>query len=66
MKNAYNILVRNPEEKRPLGRTRLRWVNDIRMDLKEIGLAIVDWIHLTKYRDQWRPVVDTVMNLWFP
>jgi hypothetical protein len=50
--NAYNILVGKPEEKRPLGRCRHRWEDNIRMDLREIGWEVVDWIHLAQGRDQ--------------
>jgi hypothetical protein len=63
MRNAYNILVGKPEGKWPLARSRSRWEDNIRMNLKEIGWEIVDWIHLTQDRDQWRAVGNTVMNL---
>jgi hypothetical protein len=66
MKNAYKILVGKPEGKRPLGRHRRRWEDNIRMDVKETGWEGVDWIHLAKDRDQWRAVVNTVMNLRVP
>jgi hypothetical protein len=62
-RNAYRILVEKPEERRPLGRPRRRWVDNIRMDLKDIGL---DWIDLAPDRDQWRVLVNTVMNLRVP
>jgi hypothetical protein len=65
-RNAYRILVGKPEEKRPLGRPRCRWVNDIKMDLTEIGWDGVDWIELAQDRDQWRALVNTVMNLRVP
>jgi hypothetical protein len=52
-----------PEGKRPLGRSRRRWENGIRMDLREIGWGSVDLIQLAQDRDQWRIVVNTVMNL---
>jgi hypothetical protein len=61
-KNAYNILVGKPEGKRPLGRPMRRWVDNIKMDLREIGWDGMDWIHLAQYRDQWRDLVNTVMN----
>jgi hypothetical protein len=54
---------RMPEGKRPLGRPRRRWVDNIKMDLREIGLDGVDWIDLAKDRDQRRALVNTVMNL---
>jgi hypothetical protein len=61
MRNVYNILVAKPEGKRPLGRPRRR-CDDIRMDLREIGWEDVDWIHLVEDRDQWRALVNTIMN----
>jgi hypothetical protein len=51
------------EEKRPLGRRRRRWVDSIKMDLREIGWEGMDWIDLAQDRDQWRALVNTVMNL---
>jgi hypothetical protein len=63
MRNVHKILVGKPEGKRPLGRPRRRWKDDIRMNLWEIGWEAVDWIHLAQDRDQWRAVVNTVMNL---
>jgi hypothetical protein len=62
-RNAYRILVGRPERKRPLGRPRRRWVDNIKMDLREIGWVGVDWIELARDRDQWRALVNTVMNL---
>jgi hypothetical protein len=62
-RNAYRILVGKPEGKRPLGRRRRRWVNNIKMDLGEVGWDGVDWIELAKDRDQWRALVNKVMNL---
>jgi hypothetical protein len=52
-RNAYRLLVRNPEGKRPLGRSRRRWVDNIRMDLVEVGWDDVDWIGLAQDRDRW-------------
>jgi hypothetical protein len=66
MKNAHNILVWKPEGKRPLGRPRRRWEDNIRMDLREIKCKVVDWIHGAQDRDQWRAFVNTVMNLRVP
>jgi hypothetical protein len=65
-RNAYRILVGKPEGKRPLGRPRHRWVDNIKMDLREIGWDGVDRIDLAQDRDQWRAFVNTVMNLWVP
>jgi hypothetical protein len=66
MRNAYRILVGNPDGKRPLGRPRRRWVDNIKMDLREIGWDCMDWIDLALDRDQWRALVNTVMNLRVP
>jgi hypothetical protein len=63
MRNSYKILVGKPEGKRPLGTYRRRWEYNIKMDLKETGWEDADWIHVVQYRDQWRAVVNTVMNL---
>jgi hypothetical protein len=65
-RNAYRILVGKPEGKRPLGRPRRRWVDNIKMDLREIGFDGTDWIDLAQVRDQWRALVNTVMNLRVP
>jgi hypothetical protein len=64
-RNAYRILVGKPERKRPLGRPRRRWEDNIRMDLGEIGWGGMDWICLAQDRDQCRALVNTVMNLGF-
>jgi hypothetical protein len=66
MRNVYKLLVRKPEGKRPLGRNRRRWEDNIRMDLREIGRESVDWMYLADDRDQWRSLVITAMNLWLP
>jgi hypothetical protein len=65
-RNAYRLLVGNPEEKRPLGRPRRRWVDNIRMDLGEAGRGDVDWIGLAKDRNRWRALVNSVLNLRVP
>jgi hypothetical protein len=65
-RNAYRILVGKPEGKRPLGRPRHRWVNNIKMDLREIEWDGMDWISLAQDRDQWTALVNVVMNLQFP
>jgi hypothetical protein len=62
-RNAYRLLVRKPEGKRPLGRPRHRWVDNIRMDLGEVGWSDVDWIGLAKDKNRWRAVVNSVLNL---
>jgi hypothetical protein len=64
--NAYRILVVKPEAKRPLGRARRMWVDNIKMDLRETGWDGMDWIDLAQDRDQWRALVNKVMNLWLP
>jgi hypothetical protein len=66
VKGAYNILIGRPEGRRPLGRPRRRWEDNIKMDLGEIGFGDVDWIHWAQARDRWRALVNTVMNLWVP
>jgi glucose dehydrogenase len=65
-KNAYRILMGKPERKRPLGISRRRWVDNIKIVLSEIGWGGMDWIDLAQGRDQWRAVVNTVMNLRVP
>jgi hypothetical protein len=66
MRNAYRILVGKPEGKRPLGRPRRRWEDNIRMDLREIGWGGMVWIDLAQDREQWRTLVNTAMNLRVP
>jgi hypothetical protein len=62
-RNEYGFVVGKPEGKRPLGRPRRKWVDNIKMDLREIGWGCTDWIDLGQDRDQWRALVNTVMNL---
>jgi hypothetical protein len=62
-RNAYRILVGRTERKRPLERQRRRWVDNIKIDLREIGWCGMDWIDLAQDRDQWRALVNMVMNL---
>jgi hypothetical protein len=66
MRNAYKMLVRKPEERRPFERPRRRWENNIRIDLSVIGWGGVDWMHLAQDRDQWRVLVNAVMKLRVP
>jgi hypothetical protein len=66
MRNACNILVGKPKGKRPLGRPRHRWEDNIRMDLREIGWEGVDWMHLDQDSDQWQALVNIVRNLRVP
>ena len=65
-RRAYRVLVRKPEGKRPMGRPRRRWVDNIGMDLQEVGCGYVDWIGLAQDRDRWRTLVSAVMNLRVP
>jgi hypothetical protein len=65
-KNAYRMLVGKPEGKRSLVRRRRRWVDNIKMDLREIGWDGMDWIDAAEDRDQWRALVNTVLNLRVP
>jgi hypothetical protein len=65
-RNVYRLLVGNPKGKRPLGRRRCRWIDDIKMDPLEIGLGGVDWIGLPQDRYNWRALVNAVMNLRVP
>jgi hypothetical protein len=64
--NAYRLLVWSPEGRRPLGRPRCRWDDDIKIDLKEAACDGGEWIHMTQGKDKWWAVVKTVMNLWIP
>jgi hypothetical protein len=65
-RNAYRLFMGKPEGKRPLGRPRRRWVDNIRMDLGEVGRGDVDWIGLAKDRNRWRALVNSVLNLRVP
>ena len=64
-RGVYRVLVGKPEGKRPLGRTRHRWVDNM-IDLQEVGCGYMDWIGLTQDRDRWRTLVSAVMNLRVP
>jgi hypothetical protein len=65
-RGAYRALVGKPEERRPLGRPRRMWEDNIRMDLREVGWGGMDWINLAQDRDRWRGLVNAVMNLRVP
>jgi hypothetical protein len=65
-RGVYRVLVRRPEGKRPLGRPRCRWKDNIKMDLREIVIDGANWIQLAHNRVQWRAFVNTVMNLRVP
>jgi hypothetical protein len=65
-RNTYRILVGNPEGKRPLGKTKLRLEDNIKMDVREMGWGSMDWIDLSYDRDQCRALMNTVMNLRVP
>ena len=65
-RGVYRVLVGKLEGKRPLGRPRRRWVDNIRMDLQEVGCGYMDWIGLAQGRDRWRTLVSAVMNLRVP
>jgi hypothetical protein len=65
-RNVYRLLVGKPEVKRPLGRPRYRWIDNIKMGLLEIGLGVVDWISLAQDRYRRRALVNVVMNLRVP
>jgi hypothetical protein len=62
-RNVSRLLVGKPDGKRPLGRLRHRWIDNIKIDLLEIGLSVVDWIGLAQDRYRWRALVKAVMNL---
>ena len=63
---VYRVLAGKPEGKRPLGRSRHRWEDNIKMDLEEVGRGCGDWMELAEDRDRWRALVSTVMNLRVP
>jgi hypothetical protein len=65
-RGVYRVLVGRPEEKRPLRRPKRRWEDNIKMDLREIGIDVANWIRLAQDRVQWRAFVITVMNLRVP
>jgi len=63
---VYRVWEGKPEGKRPLGRPRRRWEDNIKMDLQEVGCGSMDWIELIQVRDRWRALVNAVMNLRVP
>jgi hypothetical protein len=65
-RGAYRILVGRPKGRRPLGRPRRRWEDNIKMDIREVGCGGMNWIELAQDRDRWRALVNVVMNLWVP
>jgi len=65
-RGVYKVLVGKPEGKRPLGRTRRRWEDDIKMDLQELGCRVMDWIELAQVRDRWRELVNAATNRRVP
>ena len=65
-RGVYRVLLGEPEGRRPLGRPRRRCVDNIRMDMQEVGCGYMDWIGLAQDRDRWRTLVSVVMNLWVP
>jgi hypothetical protein len=65
-RTAYNILLGKPEGKRPIGRPRRRWVDNIKIDLGDIEWDAMDWIDLAQDRDKWRALVNTLMNIRVP
>jgi len=66
VRGVYRVLVGKPEGKRPLGRPRRRWVDNIRMDLQELGCVYMNWIGLAQDRESWRTLVRAVMNFRVP
>ena len=66
VRDVHKFLVGKPEGKRPVGRPRRRWEDNIQMDLEEVGRGCGDWMELAKDRDSWRALVSTVMNFRVP
>ena len=64
--NVYRVLVGKPEEKRPLGRPRRRWEDNMKMDLQEMGCGVMDWIDVAQDEDRWRALVNVVMKHQVP
>jgi len=66
LRGVYRVLLGKPEGRRPLGKPRRRWMDNIRMDLQEVGCGYMDWIELAQERDRWQTLVSAVMNLLVP
>ena len=66
LRGVHRVLVGKPERKRPLGRSRRRWEDNIEMDLQDVGGGCVDWMELAQDRDRWWALVGMVRNLWVP
>ena len=65
-RGVYRVLLGKPEGRRPLGRPRRRWADNIRVDLEDVGCGYMDWFGLAQHRDRWRTLVSAVMNLRVP
>jgi hypothetical protein len=65
-RDVYTVLVGKPEGKRPLGRPRCRWEDNIKLDLQEVGFGGMDWVDLAQDKDRWRALVNAVMNILVP
>ena len=65
-RGVHKVLVGNPEGKRPLGRSRRRWEDNLKMNLEEVGRGCGDWVEVAQDRDRWRALVSTVMNFRVP
>jgi len=65
-RSLYRVLVAKPDGKRPLGKSRHRWEDDMKVDLQELGLGGIDWIDLAQDREKWRTLVNAVTNLRVP
>ena len=65
-KSVYRVFVGKPEGKKPLGRPRRRWEDNIKVGLQEVGYGVMDWIHVSQDRDMWRALVNSVMKLRIP
>jgi hypothetical protein len=63
---VYRVLLGKPEGKRPLGRPRRRWEDNIKLDLQEVGCGVMDWIELAQDMGRWRAFVNVEINLWVP